>query len=63
MAQQSLHFYIIPLAWFGAVLATLFSYSLALCSKDLKLLVLAIFASKLFALSLEYNQKLSVVSE
>ena len=53
MAQQSLHFYIIPLAWFGAVLATLFSYSLALCSKDLKLLVLAIFASKLFALSLE----------
>ena len=56
-------FFRIPLAKFGLGWTTMFPNNLALHSKYLKLLLLAISALKLFASSFEWNHKFPVVSE
>ena len=53
MAQQLLHFFRIPLALFGAGWSSVFPNNLVLYLKVLKLLLLALSASKLVASSLE----------
>ena len=53
-------FFRVPLSWFGVGWATVFPIDLVLYSKDLKLLSLAMSASKLVASSLESNYKLLV---
>ena len=56
-------FLTIPLASFGLSWTTVFPNILDLCSKDLKLLSLAITALKLVASSFESSHKFPVVSE